>query len=353
MINVLEETVRNNNIVLWSGINETASWMALKSSEEQDCSRRISSTLGSFLVSSSSCHVFLPLVVRQYKKCSWRLSLILQNSIAPPRSRCSLPWRRWINFFDTSSSEIEYSRGSTSVQILSPIRKVLVDELAESCLCGFGLAFDRLVKSPAFNINAYSSNCTSEVSSSLLFKFVTNLFEPWEILTHEWELSLHIDVILISTPYLPCKQQVVASNEVPILVVPLIQPFGSDVSSPLGKMYSRQATASVNCENYAVSFVMKYCLIFQQHSGILHPYKICSICLVVIIFQFVLRISAIEDLCEHGHHYPKARLSWSHWARMTNSTVLPQRVSPFNHERFHILHTFLRLLREDRADLQK
>ena len=39
----------------------------------------------------------------------------------------------------------------------------------------------------------------------------------------------------------------------------LIQPFGSDVSSSLGKVYSRQATASVNCENYAVYFVIKYC----------------------------------------------------------------------------------------------
>ena len=49
------------------------------------------------------------------------------------------------------------------------------------------------------------------------------------------------------------------SNTGPILVFPRIQPFGSDASSSLGKVYSRQATASVNCENSAVSFVMKYC----------------------------------------------------------------------------------------------
>ena len=64
-----------------------------------------------------------------------------------------------------------------------PISIVLVDELAESRLCGFALAFDRLAKSPAFNFNAYSSNCISEVSCSLSswslsFKFVTNLFKP-------------------------------------------------------------------------------------------------------------------------------------------------------------------------------
>ena len=41
---------------------------------------------------------------------------------------------------------------------------VLVDKLAESRLCGFALAFDRHAKSLAFNFNAYSSNCISEVS---------------------------------------------------------------------------------------------------------------------------------------------------------------------------------------------
>ena len=39
----------------------------------------------------------------QCRKCFWRLSLILQNSIAPSFSRGRLPWRRrWINFFDTA-----------------------------------------------------------------------------------------------------------------------------------------------------------------------------------------------------------------------------------------------------------
>ena len=45
----------------------------------------------------------------------------------------------------------------------------------------------------------------------------------------------------------------------PILVFPRIQPFGSDDFSSLGKVYSRQATDSVNCENSSVSCVMKYC----------------------------------------------------------------------------------------------
>ena len=72
-------------------------------------------------------------------------------------------------------------------------------------------------------------------------------------------MSLFIDSILISTPYLPCRQQVVTSNAGPILVFPRIQPFGSDKLSSLGKVYSPQATQSVNYENSSVSFVMKYC----------------------------------------------------------------------------------------------
>ena len=70
---------------------------------------------------------------------------------------------------------------------------------------------------------------------------------------------LLVVIILISTPNLPCRQQVVTSNTGPILVFPRIQPFGSDDFSSLGKVYSRQATDSKNCENSSVSLVMKYC----------------------------------------------------------------------------------------------
>ena len=70
----------------------------------------------------------------------------------------------------------EYSCGSISVQILSPVGTVFVDELAEIRLCGFALAFDRLA-------NANTSVFVVEVScslssSSLLLKSVTNFFKP-------------------------------------------------------------------------------------------------------------------------------------------------------------------------------
>ena len=112
---------------------------------------------------------------------------------------------------------------------------VFVDELAEIRLWSFALAFDRLAKASTFVSNAKSSNCILEVSCSLLsssslllLESVTNLFKPWEILTHEWELSLFTDWILFSTPCVPCK-------------------------------YSWQVTDSVNWENSSVSLVMTYC----------------------------------------------------------------------------------------------
>ena len=85
--------------------------------------------------------------------------------------------------------------------------RVLVVELAGVHLCGFALACDQHAKASAFVFNAKISNCVSEVSCSvlsfslLLLEYVTNLFRPWEFLTHEWELSLFVDSILISTPY--------------------------------------------------------------------------------------------------------------------------------------------------------
>ena len=48
----------------------------------------------------------------------------------------------------------EESCGSISVQVLSQIGTVFVDELAEIRLCGFALAFDRLAKASTFNFNA-------------------------------------------------------------------------------------------------------------------------------------------------------------------------------------------------------
>ena len=66
-----------------------------------------------FLLSPPPAMLFFHLSSDQWGQCGkyfWRSSLILQNSIALSSSLCILAcWRRWINFFDTSLSEIEYS----------------------------------------------------------------------------------------------------------------------------------------------------------------------------------------------------------------------------------------------------
>ena len=54
-------------------------------------------------------------------------------------------------------------------------------------------------------------------------------------------------------------------------------------------------------------------------------------------FESVLRIVAIEDLCEQDHQNTKVLLSWSRLARMRNSIVLSQRVALFDREKFRIL----------------
>ena len=80
---------------------------------------------------------------------------------------------------------------------------VLEDEHVVEGLLGFLLALDRLsnVNTPVFVVEI---SCSSS-SYSLSIKSVTNLFRSWEILIHEWELSLFTDSIMISTSYLPCK----------------------------------------------------------------------------------------------------------------------------------------------------
>ena len=116
-------------------------------------------------------------------------------------------------------------------------------------LLGFVLAFVRLA----------NANISVSFQSSWSIKSVTNLFNPSDILTHEWELSLFTDSVQMSAPYLLCCQMVVASHAGPILVFPRIQLFGSVDFPSRGKVYSRHVTGSANCENSSVCFVMKYC----------------------------------------------------------------------------------------------
>ena len=139
----------------------------------------------------------------------------------------------------------------------------------------------------------FSEVSCSLSSCSLLFKFVTNLFKPWEI-PDSWVRiffvhSLNSDLQSIFTlQATSCNFQYGPNFGVSL--------WSCDVESSLGRVYSRQATAW-NCENFAVSFIMWNTVRFQLWSGILHPYKICSICLVVITFQFFLHLCNRNSLC--------------------------------------------------------
>ena len=145
--------------------------------------------------------------------------------------------------------------------------------------------------------------------------------------------------------YLPCRQQVVTSNTGPILVFPRIQPFGSDDSSSLGKVYSRQATGSVNFEKSSVS---RHEILSDFNCGqeSCISRKMCSLCLVVISFQFVLFIFALEFfMCRIIiQRYVCFYHTWhERWTRLSSHNGSP----PFYRDRIHILHTFLRLPRKD------
>ena len=89
------------------------------------------------------------------------------------------------------------------------IGTALVDEQVEVGLLGFALSFERLAFSNTSVFNANNSVFVSEFSCSsssysLSIKSVTNLFNPSEILNHEWELTV-CNSFPIPTPYLPCK----------------------------------------------------------------------------------------------------------------------------------------------------
>ena len=287
MVNVLQEVVRNKCIVLQSTINETSSWMDMKSSEVENRSWWISTMLVSFLVSSSSCNAFQPLVVRPMMTMLEMFLKIVFNSPEFNRaivffSYCCMS-KKMDQFLRHWNIGYDCFPGLTSVQVLFPIGIVLVEKPASSRLCGFALAIDRCAKSLVSNFNEYSLNWTSEVSCSLMFKFVTNLSDPWEIPTQEWELSLFTDLILIPNPCSPGKQQVefwcfLESNLLVSMLLRLLAMCTHDKPTNLWIVRTIQCLSSWSTVR------------FQQHSVILHPYTIYLICLVVITFRFVLHL---------------------------------------------------------------
>ena len=130
---------------------------------------------------------------------------------------------------------------------------------------GLALAFDRLAKAHAFNFKAYSSNCTfwglllvvvvlfvAQVCDQLVQSMRNSDPRVRFVFVHRFNSNFPLHLYLAGGWFW-------LLTRVQIWVFPRIQPFGSDDFSSLGKVYSRQATDSVNCETSSVSFVMKYC----------------------------------------------------------------------------------------------
>ena len=187
MVNMMEESAMNHYIVLQWRINKIASWRSLKNSQINNCSWIICTILISSFWSSSCCQPCFPSIVRPMNRL-WEL--ILKIFFHSPEMNRSILFsmyllRMSITFFDTSYSEREYFPGSISIQFLLSMGTILGEEPAGSLLCGFAVAFVRHAKIFALSFNTYSSSWSSGISVSL-FKFITNLFDPWEILTLEW-----------------------------------------------------------------------------------------------------------------------------------------------------------------------
>ena len=75
----------------------------------------------------------------------------------------------------------------------------MLDTSTNSLLCGFAFAFDRHAKSFTIDCDACSSGRSAGTSVLLKFELITNLFDPWEIMTQDWELSFLISIPVCRT----------------------------------------------------------------------------------------------------------------------------------------------------------
>ena len=275
--------------------------MSLLTSEIHNCSWKISTLLESSLI-SSSCQGYFPLTIRPMRALQEIFQKIFCNF---PKLNCSIFFSMhifwmtkkthyFLRFFIIGERECPWFNIDPSPLF----NKDYAWWRASKFYSLFSFGLRSACESFASSFNAYDSSWTPGIYVSL-FKFTTNLFDPWEFLTQEWVLSSHKDQILISTHIYSAKNLVATSNTAQSLCFPGSILLVVTIQNPLEKCIPDKPMHKI----------VKYleCLSwntvrFQQHSGILHPYKICSICLVVTASQFVLRLLAREDLCEQCHH---------------------------------------------------
>ena len=130
---------------------------------------------------------------------------------------------------------------------------------------------------------------------------------------------MFIDSILISTPYLPCGQQVVTSKTGPIWCSLESNLLGQMIFHLLAKCTHDRPLNSVNCKNSSVSFVMKYC---PTSTGVRNPASVQNLLTLSCCDNFSIRSlylcnrssscagSSVKGVCpHHTWHKQWVRLS--------------------------------------------
>ena len=209
------------------------SWMSLKSSEMNNCSWNISAVL----ISSFLLLLLLPSMLSNDHRTN-KVLMEIDSEENPWSSRIELLRRLLVVLFESVEEDWLLSSKSRT-QNINPLSFIgmMLGKSTGSLLCGFAFAFDLAAKTFAISCDACSSGRSAGTSVSLLFESITNLFDPWEILTQDWELSFDFNS-LFTAQIIGCDFQYG-----PILAFPWIHPFGCDDSSFLGRVYSRQALA--------------------------------------------------------------------------------------------------------------
>ena len=212
MINMLDESTLNYNISLPWKIKKIASWMSVKRSEINNWSRIIKTVLKYLFFSSSCCQTCFPKIVRPMNKFE---KLIPKMKLDSSEKNRPIVFSMYFLWMTKKMNHIlrNLVLGERIFPWLFNVNPIFSFHGNDSWwrvsrfffFCGFAFAFGRHAKSFALSWNAWSSSWSSGISVPLLFKSITNLFDPWEILTKEWVLSLLKDIILISIPCLSCK----------------------------------------------------------------------------------------------------------------------------------------------------
>ena len=270
--------------------------MTVKSSKVKNfLSWWVSTVLKSFLLTSASCHLVLPYIIRPILHMPKSVPKIIYQSPEFDRSIFS-------RYFSVSKKSVHSFWHWASLIDLSSLFNINPCSFknrynpwwksswrTSRCCFSFGSACNR--KCFVFVVEV---SCSLS-SYSLSIKSVTNLFNPWEILNCLWSqiqflFPLHV-YFAGRWLWLQIRVQFWCSLESNLsgqLICRLVETHTHDMSLVLQNFRTRQ---------YVLSWKFVRLPLF---SGIMHQYKLLSIDLVVKGFPSVLCASAIDVLVQES-----------------------------------------------------